>query len=83
VRIAGIEIGDLHAEWRIAEPSIALELADLLAVEGDGDDRRAHGLVAILGLALGVGERRLERTFVDLLRRRRLGIFLSFDIVLW
>ena len=46
MRIARIEIGDLHADRRIAKPSFAFELADLFAVEGHGDDRRAHGLVA-------------------------------------
>ncbi len=52
ILIAGIDLGDLHADRRIGETgAFPFELRDLLAVGEDRDDRRARDL-AVLALVL-------------------------------
>ena len=79
--IGGIDLGDLHADRRIARAgAFALELGDLLAVGEHGNDRDGARLFA--GAFLPVAEHSLERAKRDL-PARGLGFLLpasSLDI---
>ena len=79
--IAGIDLGDLHADWRIAHAgAFALKLGNLLAVGEQCDDGDGARLFA--GAFPPVAERSLERAKRDL-PARWLGFLLpasSLDI---
>jgi len=74
--IAGIDLGDLHAHRRLAEPgALPFELRDLLAVGEDRDHRRVRDLT-VLAPIVDMAERRLDRALRDLLRFGR-GVLLA------
>ena len=70
--IAGIDLGDLHADRRIGGTgAFPCELRHLLTVSEDRDDRRARNL-AVLAFVLAIAEGGLHRPLRDLLRPGRL-----------
>ena len=67
-RIAWVELGDLHTDWRIGEAgAVSFKLRNHSAVGGDGDDRDARH-VTFLALLLDIAQRRLHAALRDLLR---------------